>query len=71
MRVKFVRRNGNGLDISRAMLRETDYLYDSQGDENDKNYARKNHLLELGFEANVYALSMRRDCISYYIKEPG
>lgn len=70
MRIKFVRRNGNGLDISRAMLRETDYIYDSRGPENDKDYGSKNRFLSLGFEANVYAISFRRDCTSYYIREP-
>lgn len=52
------------------MLRETDYLYDSRGPADSKDYGCKNSFLTLGYEANVYAISIRRDCTSFYIREP-
>ena len=70
MRVKYVRKNANGLGLGRPLLRETNYLYDSRGPENNKDYGSKNRFLTLGHEANVYAISIRRDCTSFYIKEP-
>ncbi len=70
MRIRYIRKNANGLSLNRESIRIHNHSYDSRGPEDDKDYGSSNPFLTLGYETNVYAMTMGGGCDSFYIREP-
>ena len=68
MRVKFARKNATGLGLGQNVVDLYNESYDRHGSENDKDYSLND--LTIGYESNVYAMVIRRQCTSFYILEP-
>ena len=68
MKVRFERKNLNGLEISPLALSMYNDTYDRHNDSENKDY--RGNMISVGHEAIVYAMNISGPCAKFYIREP-